>query len=73
MAITAARTLIDREVLDVVYGTRQMCGNCGPENDGSKWIYAITRSSGGSPGLPAELIEQLRAHRWDRTPTEWSQ
>lgn len=24
-------------------------------------------------GLPAPLIEQLRAHRWDRTPTEWSQ
>jgi aryl-alcohol dehydrogenase-like predicted oxidoreductase len=23
--------------------------------------------------LPAELIEQLRAHRWDRTPTPWSQ
>jgi len=51
-----ALTLIDREVLDVVYGTRQTCGNCGPENDGSKQIYAITRSSGGSPGLPAELI-----------------
>ena len=23
--------------------------------------------------LPADLIAQLRAHRWDRTPTEWSQ
>jgi aryl-alcohol dehydrogenase-like predicted oxidoreductase len=23
--------------------------------------------------LPGELIERLRAHRWDRTPTEWSQ
>jgi aryl-alcohol dehydrogenase-like predicted oxidoreductase len=23
--------------------------------------------------LPAELIEKLRAHRWDRTPTRWSQ
>jgi len=51
-----ALTLIDREVLDVTYGNRQTCGNCGPENDGSKQIYAITRSSGGSPGLPAELI-----------------
>lgn len=51
-----ALTLIDREVLDVIYGTRQLCGDCGPENDGSKWIYAITRSSGGSPGLPSEVI-----------------
>jgi aryl-alcohol dehydrogenase-like predicted oxidoreductase len=24
-------------------------------------------------GLPPALVEQLRAHRWDRTPTEWSQ
>lgn len=51
-----ALTLVDREVLDVIYGTRNLCGNCGPENDGSKWIYAITRSSGGSPGLPSEVI-----------------
>jgi photosystem II stability/assembly factor-like uncharacterized protein len=51
-----ALTLIDREVIDVVYGNRNLCGNCGPENDGTKWIYAITRSSGGSPGLPSEII-----------------
>ncbi len=24
-------------------------------------------------GLPNELLEQLRNHRWDRQPTEWSQ
>ncbi|HTJ10868.1 MAG TPA: aldo/keto reductase [Dinghuibacter sp.] len=24
-------------------------------------------------GLPAALLEELRGHRWDRTPTEWSQ
>jgi aryl-alcohol dehydrogenase-like predicted oxidoreductase len=24
-------------------------------------------------GLPVDLIGKLRAHRWDRTPTEWSQ
>lgn len=24
-------------------------------------------------GLPPDLIEALRAHRWDRVPTEWSQ
>ncbi|MBX6311457.1 MAG: aldo/keto reductase [Isosphaeraceae bacterium] len=28
--------------------------------------------SDGRP-LPPELMEQLKAHRWDRTPTEWSQ
>ncbi|MEL7672747.1 MAG: aldo/keto reductase, partial [Chloroflexota bacterium] len=24
-------------------------------------------------GLPADLIHRLRAHRWDRQPTDWSQ
>jgi aryl-alcohol dehydrogenase-like predicted oxidoreductase len=23
--------------------------------------------------LPVDLVEKLRGHRWDRTPTEWSQ
>lgn len=26
-----------------------------------------------SPGLPAELLARLAAHRWDRVPTSWSQ
>jgi aryl-alcohol dehydrogenase-like predicted oxidoreductase len=24
-------------------------------------------------GLPANLLQQLKTHRWDRKPTEWSQ
>lgn len=49
-------TAIDREVVDVVYGSQVQCGDCGPANDGTKWAYAITKSSGsGSPGLPAEV------------------
>lgn len=31
----------------------------------------ITASDGRA--LPADLIAELRKHRWDRTPTEWSQ
>ncbi|HLF27115.1 MAG TPA: aldo/keto reductase [Anaerolineae bacterium] len=27
----------------------------------------------GQNGLPPDLLEKLRAHRWDRTPTWWSQ
>ena len=26
-----------------------------------------------APELPAELLSELRKHRWDRTPSEWSQ
>lgn len=52
-----AASNIDREVLDVIYGNSYQCAQCGPDNDGTNWIYAITKSSGsGSPGLPSELI-----------------
>ena len=27
----------------------------------------------GQPPLPSALMERLKGHRWDRTPTEWSQ
>lgn len=30
-------------------------------------------AAGDGAALPAELIARLRAHRWDREPTEWSQ
>jgi len=52
-----AATLVDREVVDIVYGNSTTCGNCGVENDGTQWIYALATTSGaGSPGLPAEVI-----------------
>jgi photosystem II stability/assembly factor-like uncharacterized protein len=52
-----AASEVSREIVDIVYGGGFDCGLCGPANDGTKWIYAVARSSGsGSPGLPAELI-----------------
>jgi aryl-alcohol dehydrogenase-like predicted oxidoreductase len=35
-------------------------------------VEANMSGSDGS-GLPANLLQQLKAHRWDRKPTEWSQ
>jgi aryl-alcohol dehydrogenase-like predicted oxidoreductase len=37
-----------------------------------KNVLANLATSDGA-GLPADLLGQLRAHRWDREPTEWSQ
>lgn len=52
-----AAAAIDREVLDVVYGNGASCGTCGPADDGTRRLYAITAASGaGSPGLPAQVI-----------------
>ena len=36
-----AATEVAKEVVDVVYGTSITCGDCGVENDGSKFIYAL--------------------------------
>ena len=38
----------------------------------TKHVESNMASSNAGP-LPAELHQQLRAHRWDRVPTKWSQ
>ncbi len=42
---------------------------------GMRRIRHVEANLAASDGraLPAELVEQLRAHRWDRVPTTWSQ
>lgn len=48
---------IDREAIDVVYGSNIECGDCGPADDGTKRIYwLVTASGAGSPGLPGEIV-----------------
>lgn len=55
---------VDREVLDVVYGSNFQCGECGPPDDGTQRIYAVTKASGaGSPGLPGEVVYSIDGGR----------
>lgn len=55
-----AAAQVNREVLDIIYGSIGSCGDCGPADDGTQRIYAITASSGaGSPGLPGQVIYSL--------------
>ena len=54
-----ASSEIDRQVVDVVFGSVEQCSGCGAEDDGTKRIYAVTKSSGGSPGLPSEVVYSL--------------
>ena len=37
-----------------------------------KHVEANLAASDGRP-LDVSLLKQLKAHRWDRTPTDWSQ
>jgi len=51
-----AAAQVDREVADIAYGSAIQCGDCGPADDGTGRLYAVTKSSGaGSPGLPGEV------------------
>lgn len=43
-----AETDVDREVDDVVYGSKVNCGDCGPQRNGTELIYAVLGTSGAT-------------------------
>jgi photosystem II stability/assembly factor-like uncharacterized protein len=48
---------VEREVVGVVWAGGIDCGACGPGDNGTNRLYAVTKSSGAaSPGTPAEVI-----------------
>lgn len=51
-----ASTEIVADVLDVVYGTAIHCKACGNANDGSKFVYVVTRANVASPSSPAQVL-----------------
>lgn len=51
-----AESIITLEVIDGVFANPDSCGDCGGLNDGTKWIYAITKSTGSTPGTAPRLI-----------------
>lgn len=53
--------LANRDVATIIPGMRQ-----------ERNVRANIAASDGA-ALPADLLGKLRAHRWDRAPTEWSQ
>lgn len=63
---------VDREIVDVVWGGGLSCGECGPDNDGTRRLYAIQKGSGaGSPGILAEVIYIARAKDGSQTVYEY--
>lgn len=51
-----AQTIVTLEVIDAIYGSREQCGECQPADDGAKNIYAVTKSSGSTPGTAPKFI-----------------
>lgn len=51
-----AASLIVNAITSVVFCDAISCGACGIDSDGCQVVFAVAASSGGSPGLPGELI-----------------
>jgi hypothetical protein len=47
---------VNDEVVGIVFCGNPQCGSCGTPNDGSNVIFAVSLSSGGSPGLLATVV-----------------
>jgi aryl-alcohol dehydrogenase-like predicted oxidoreductase len=62
MAEMALRFILSNEAISVVIPGMRRLRN----------VEANAAASDGS-GLPDDLLDELRRHRWDRKPTDWSQ
>lgn len=51
-----AENYVTLEVADIIYASRQNCADCGPQDDGTQWVYAVTKSSGSTPGTAPRLV-----------------
>lgn len=47
---------VTTEVVDIVYGGYQNCANCGTPNDGTKWIYSLQQTAGGSSAVVGKVL-----------------
>ena len=50
-----ASTAVSAEVYDVVYGSNLQCGECGPQDDGTQRIYALTKIA-ASQGVENKVV-----------------
>lgn len=52
----AATADVTTEVVDIVYGSNQVCSDCGPANDGTEWVYALQQTAGGSSAVLGKVL-----------------
>jgi len=51
-----ASTTVTAQVVDIVWGSREQCDDCGPSDDGTKTIYAVLDNTAISPGDPPDIV-----------------
>lgn len=50
------QTDVTTEAVDIVYGRQINCANCGTPNDGTKWLYALQQTAGGSSAVNGKVL-----------------
>lgn len=51
-----ASTAVYSELVDAVFGSNDRCSDCGPANDGTKWLYALMKNTVASPGQAPSVV-----------------
>lgn len=51
-----ASVTVYSELVDAVYGSNDRCADCGPANDGTKWVYALMKNTVASPGQAPSVV-----------------
>lgn len=47
---------VTTEVIDIVYGSKVECADCGPPLEGTEWIYALQQTAGGSASVVGKVL-----------------
>lgn len=60
-----ATNVVTNEVVDVVLCDAVECGECANPSDGCYRVYAVTKSAGGSPSTPPDVVFSIdRGQTW---------
>jgi photosystem II stability/assembly factor-like uncharacterized protein len=54
-----AEDIVTNEVVDVVNGSTQSCGDCDEPDNGCEKLFSVTIAAGGSLSTPADLVYSL--------------
>jgi hypothetical protein len=52
---------VTTEVIDIVYGSKVECSNCGPPIEGTDWVYALQQTAGGSSADLGKVLYSVDA------------
>jgi photosystem II stability/assembly factor-like uncharacterized protein len=56
---SVAGSVVTNEVIDTVFCDDISCGECEYTSDGCQRVFNITKSAGGSPGTPADVVYSI--------------